>query len=139
MLKNFLSMPILLKLMTISAFGILGFVVGSLITNSPIMVFGQPVSVSEWWGSGAGPLTVVIAFVGGAAGLLMLTRSSYGRPAYLLTWLLATTSIPVIAILTGKDVMGSLAPAVFDLLVTIALGIYMYRNSSVRRYFVGTS
>jgi hypothetical protein len=42
MMKNFSAMPWLLKLMTMSAFSVLGFVVGSVTTTSPIVVFGQP-------------------------------------------------------------------------------------------------
>lgn len=74
-MKNFLAMPWPLKLMTLSAFSVVGFVVGSVVTTSPIMVFGQPVTASEWWRSGAGILTVGIAVIGSAAGVLMLRRS----------------------------------------------------------------
>jgi len=134
-MKNFIAMPWLLKLMTISAFSVLGFVVGSVVTTSPIMVFGQPVTVSEWWSSGAGILTVTIAIIGGAAGVLMLRRSRFGRSAYILTWAVASASIPLIAALTGKGIAGSLPAAIFDLAVTVAIAIYLHKNQAIQSYF----
>ena len=136
MMRNFIAMPWLLKLMTMSAFSVLGFLVGSVITTSPIAVFGQPVAVSEWWSSGAGLLTVGIAIVGSTAGLLMLKRSQHARPAYILTWTLASLSLPIIATFTGKSVPGALPAAAFDLMVTVVIAVYLYNNEAIRRYFV---
>lgn len=135
MIKNFFAMPWLLKLMTLSAFSVLGFVVGSVVTTSPIMVFGQPVTVSEWWSSGAGILTVGIAIVGGAAGVLMLMRSRYGRPVYILTWAMASASIPLIAELTGKGIAGSLPAAAFDSVLTLGIAIYLSKSQAIQSYF----
>lgn len=134
-MKNFLAMPWLLKLMTLSAFSVLVFVIGSAVTTSPMMVFGEPVTASEWWRSGAGILTVGIAVIGSTAGVLILRRSRYGRPTYILTWAAATASLPLVAELTGKGVAGSLPAAVFDLIVTVSIALYLHKSKAIQSYF----
>jgi hypothetical protein len=101
-LRNFSSMPSLLKLLVASSLVMGGFLVRSVLPYGSISAFGRMVSIREWWTSGAGAATTIIAVLFMAAAILMLRRSQYGRSVYVLGWVAMSISIPTMSsILNG--------------------------------------
>ena len=135
MVKNFIAMPLLLKLLTAASFVVPIFCAASLFPHDSIDVFGQQMTASEWWLSGAGLITLVASFVMLAAAFLMLRRSPYGRPTYILGGLVISLSAPFISILTGIGFQAEVPSLISDLVVTAFIGLYLYRSSAVRNYF----
>jgi hypothetical protein len=61
--KNFMAMPILLRLCTGVAGGVLVFVIGTMLPHGSIRVDGRQLTTSEWWAIGAGPFMLIVAFL----------------------------------------------------------------------------
>jgi hypothetical protein len=128
-------MPFLLKLIVLSSVSAAVFLIGTVVTTAPILVFGQRMTSSEWWASGAGLALLPAAVIGCAAAILMMRRSRYGRPVYILTLVAAYLSGPVVAHLAGKGIGTALPTLVAGLVVCIVASVYLYRSRAVDHYF----
>ena len=137
--RNFLAMPPLLKLLTASAFVVLLFVVGSAFRNSGIEVFGRQVSSANWWSSGAGLVTLIAGAILAASAILMLSRSRYGRPTYILGWVALDISILLISRITGTEVATAIPALISNVVITGVLGAYLYKSKAISHYFYPTS
>lgn len=135
MANNFLAMPTPLKLLTAVTVVAPIVCVVSLFPHQSIDVFGQPMTTSEWWSSGAGLTTVVVGGLMLSAAFLMLGRSRYGRPAYMLGVIVTDLSAPLIAYLTGKDFPAENSSLIVDLGVTAFIAWYLFKSRAVRNYF----
>jgi hypothetical protein len=135
MWKNFLAMPIILKLLTASALGMLLVIVSTFVPGGPIHVFGREMTHSEWWATGAGLITVVVGFSATAAAVLMLKRSSYGRPAYMVASAAMSISVLFVAAVTGANVAKGIPTTIGNLLLTLVIALYLYLSKGSRNYF----
>lgn len=131
-----MAMPPLLKLLTAVTVGVPIFCITSMFPHQSIGVFGRQMTASEWWSSGAGLTTLVVGCLMLAAGLLMLRRSRYGRPVYILGLIAISLAEPLIAYLTESDFRAE-APSLFsDLVFTVLIGLYLYKSRAIQNYFV---
>ena len=135
MLRNFYQMPRLLKLLTASTLALIVFLVGSVLPHGSISAFGRQMSTTEWWASGAGAITVLAAVLPIASAALMLKRSRYGRPAYVLGWVVLSLATPVLVAVTKGNAAGAAPSMIFSLVVTVLIALYLYRSKAVRGYF----
>jgi hypothetical protein len=133
--KNFMAMPPLLKLLTAVTVGVPIFCIATMFPHQSIGVFGRQMTASEWWSSGAGLTTLVVGGLMLAAAFLMLRRSRYGRPAYLLGLIVVSLSAPLIAYLTGSDFPAEVPSLLSDLVFTVFIGLYLYKSRAVQNYF----
>lgn len=130
-----MAMPPLLKWLTAMTIVVPVIAVATMFPQQSIGVFGRQMTASEWWSSGAGLTTLVVGGLMLAAGLLMLRRSRYGRPAYLLGLIVLNLSAPLIAYLTGSDFPAEVSSLIFDLVFTVLIGLYLYKSRAVQNYF----
>jgi hypothetical protein len=135
MVKNFLAMPTPLKLIVLSAVSAAVFLAGTAVTTGPVLVFGQRMTSFEWWTSGAGLALLPAAAIGCAAAILMIRRSRYGRPAYILMLVAAYLSSPVVAHLVGTGIATARPTLVAGLVVCVIASVYLYRSRAVDHYF----
>jgi len=136
--KNFLAMPLLLKLLTAVTLVVPAFCVTSLFPHQSIRVFGQLMTATEWWSSGAGFVTLVIAGLMLGAALLMLRRSRSGRLMYILALILTSFSAPLITYLVPTDTPGAMSSLFANLVLTVFVGTYLYKSRSAQNYFKNT-
>lgn len=71
-----------------------------------------------------------------AAGLLMLRRSRFGRPAFILGLIAVSLSDPLISYLTELDFPAKLPSILSNLVVTLLVGLYLYKSRAIQKYFV---
>lgn len=135
MLRNFMEMPIVLKLLTVAACGVLIFAMGTMIPHGVVHVGGMQLTTSEWWAVGAGPCLLVVALLFCASAVYMLRRSRYGRPSYVVAWIALSISIPYIAGVTGAGVPASRPGFISNLVLTTIIGLYLYLSKGARSYF----
>lgn len=128
-------MPSFLKLITASGFIFPLFFVGTIWPNSTIKVFGHQVAGEVWWASGGGALSIVVALLLCTSSVLMLRSFSRGRFIYLCGWVLMTITIPVVAIRLDIISNKAISATVSNLFLTVLLGMYLYRNREVQKYF----
>jgi hypothetical protein len=133
--RNFLAMPQILKLLTAAAAVLPLFFLASTLPHTSIGLFGRQLTTAKWWSTGMGLTTIFAASVMCIAAFLMLRRSIYGRPAYILAWVTLSFSIPLAAHLTGTETAALTPLFVSNLLLTSAIGAYLYLSASVRGYF----
>lgn len=136
MVKNFMAMPILLKLFTASALVVLLFVLETMLPHGSVRVFDRQVTTSEWWASGAGPSMLIVAGLFCSSAVYMLRRSRYGRPTYILALIALFISVPYVAGVTGNGVATvSKSSLIADLLTTLGIAVYLYLSRGTRNYF----
>ena len=135
MAKNFMAMPIFLKLLTAAALGMILVIVVTVIPGGSIRVFGRNVADSEWWRIGAGPFMAIVTLLMIASAVMMLKRTRHSRLAYVIAWIALSISIPFVAGVAGVGVAVS-KPALFsNLLLTLAISLYLYLSKGARAYF----
>lgn len=105
------------------------FVVGTLIPNGTIRVDGRLMANSDWWACGAGATVVVVAIMTAVAALLLVHRSKYGRPVFLVSNASTYLCGPLITKLTGSNATEPLWLA-FDLIPICAIGLVSVRQQS---------
>jgi|SRR5450432_1508775 hypothetical protein len=127
MWENFKSMPLLLKFLTGHAFVCLALLVVSAIPNNSFSIRGHAVSYSEWWSSGAGPFASLLGLVGPIIGVLLLTKSSSARLAYL--------GFLVLGLIVPYPFMGVPAMALAGIAVVCVTAVYLYKWQPVQLYF----
>ncbi len=136
MVKNFMAMPILLRLCTGVAGGVLVFVIGTMLPHGSIRVEGRQLTTSEWWAIGAGPFMLIVGGLFCASAVMMLRRSRHARLAYIVAWIALFISVPYIAAVTGNGVAAvSKSSLIADLLMTLAIVLYLYLSKGARNYF----
>lgn len=134
--RNFLAMPPLLKLLTAVTVAAPVIAITLMFPHQSIRVFGRQVGASEWWSSGAGLTLLVVGALMLTASFLMLKRSRYGRPAYILGWIALSLSAPLIAYLTGTYSPTEVPSLLSNLVVTVLIGLYLYKSRATQKYFV---
>lgn len=134
LIKNFRAMPKMLKWLTAISLGAFAIAVRTFFPPG-VGVFGQLVSIQDWWMSGAGEISLVCLVVLGASGILMLRRSSHGRLVFILGWIALDLVVIPITGLTQAPSPPILLLAINCMLVVPA-AIYLYWNKSVREYFL---
>lgn len=135
MTKNFMAMPSLLKLLTIVVIVVPVIAVASLFPHQSISVFGHPMSASKWWSSGAGPTSMVVGCIVLTGAILMLARSRFARPVYLLGLVAVSLSSLLIAYFTGSTSPAELPSLFVNLAFVVLIGFYLYTSRAVRSYF----
>ena len=139
MWKNFMAMPIILKLLTAGALGMLLIVVSTVVPGNAIHVFGRDVTHSEWWSTGAGLFTLMVGLVAVAAAALMLKRSIYGRPAYIFASAALSLSGLFVAGATGVSTTTVIPSTIGNLVLTLAIALYLYLSKGAKEYFLSAS
>ena len=135
MWKNFLVMPLALKILTASALSMLLVIVSTLLPGSPIDVFGREMTHAEWWATGAGLVTVLVGVSSIAAAVLMLKRSRYGRPAYMVASAAMSVSVLLIAAVAGANVVRWIPATLANVLLTLMIALYLYLSKGSSVYF----
>lgn len=138
-LRNFMLMPGLLKLLTVAAFGVAIWVVGSMAPNGSIQVGDRQVSLAEWWRLGAGPLLAVVAALMTSAGIMMLGRYRHARLLYVVAWVGLCISIPFVAAVADIGIAASRSSLISNALLTVAIAMYLYFSKAARSYFSQSS
>jgi hypothetical protein len=133
--KSFKAMPSILKWLCVVGLVPPLFLFGTLIPNGSINVDGKPMANSDWWSSGAGAVVAVLAIVMTAAEIMLLRRSKYGRPIYLIGMALTMASGPPIEKLLEPNATPYLQPLVFNLVIVVLVAWYLYGNKAVQKYF----
>lgn len=133
--RNFIAMPLLLKLLTVATVAVPIFCIQSLLPQQSINVFGQHMNATVWWSSGAGLATLVASCFMLVASLLMLKRSHYGRLVYVLGWVAMSLFIPLIAYLVKVELTVALPSLISNLVLSAFIGLYLYRSSEIQNYF----
>jgi hypothetical protein len=136
--RNFLAMPPILKLITVTALGALIPVTTTVLPNFPAGVFGlfnRHISTSEWWSSGGGKLVLVATALFCASAVMMLRRSRYGRLIYIAALITMCMAIPIVAGVVGMDVVEWRFLLAVNLAWTVGLALYLYLDMSTRDYF----
>src|ERR1700753_3477200 len=100
MIKNFMAMPILLKLLTAAACSVPIFVIGTMIPHGSVDMGGREGATSEWWTIGAGPFLSVVALLFCASIVGMLRRARYSRLLYIRSWIALSAFILYVADVT---------------------------------------
>ncbi len=133
--KNFLDMPVVLKLIVGSSLVFPLFIVESIFPDSSVNVFGQLVPIEAWWANGGGPSTAIVGLAMCAASWLMLRRAARARLVYAIGCILMIISIPVVGVgfnLTRHDIFVSMTLNSVTMSVLVA---YLYLSRAVREYF----
>jgi len=138
-LKNLNDMPGILKWLTAVGLVPVVFLVATLIPDGSVQVSGRAMANAEWWSTEAGIVVAFLAITSTAAAVLMLNRSRFARPIYVLNLLAAYVSGPVIARLTQSNA-GSPYWSLLACFATVApVAMYLYRSKATRKYFLSQS
>jgi hypothetical protein len=135
---NFMAMPSMLKLITASVLGTLISVITTMLPNSSAGVFGlfdRHVTTSVWWESGAGTNVGILATLFCVSSILMIRRSRYGRPVYILALIAMSVSIPFVASVIGMNASEWRCWLIANVVWTVVLSLYLYLDTAVRNYF----
>ena len=135
LVKNFVRMPTILRLLSASVVAVVFFVLYSLVPGAKISVFGQVVPMSRWWMSGAGILMLMLAFILALSSFLMLRRSRAARPICMLGWAFMTFASVIIAKIFGAAHQESLLLLITNGVTTSVVYIYLYYGAGVKKYF----
>jgi len=118
--ENFRAMPGWLKLFTIHA------LVCSLVVPISLMP-GPDIEDRAGIPRAFGPIMALGGLMLAAAGVLLLLRKGFGRHLYL--------GVFTVAIVGGQLYLAQVPAAAFGMLLSCALGAYLFRNNDVRAYF----
>lgn len=132
MIKNFIEMPAFLKMLTAMGFGVLAWVVAGTFQNG-ISVYGLHMSTRDWWASGAGVFCLLIGLVMSGSAVLMLRRSRYARPIYILGWIGISTSVLFVTHVTNSA--PEMPAFVSNMVLTLLIALYLNWSRPVRDYF----
>jgi hypothetical protein len=134
MRDNFKSMPIFMKFITAHALSCVVFLLGSVIPHRAFSISGRPVTLQEWWSTGAGLYASLIGIILPFGALLFLQRSCYARPYYIG----ALTFGLIIPYLLFKQVLGfdfGYELAAVGAVTVAAVSWYLYGKKTVKYYF----
>jgi hypothetical protein len=135
MVRNFLKMPVLLKLCTAASLAVLMWVVVTMFPHTLIHVFGRRITVADWWRMGAGPFMLIVALLMSISAVMLLLRARHARLAYVVAWIALTVAIPFVAGVSGIGVRASESSAISNSLLTLAISLYLYLGKGTREYF----
>jgi hypothetical protein len=128
MLKNFGLMPKPLKWVT--SLGLTTLLL-------PVAMMISAKGTAEWWSTGAGWIAVCSLAPVPVAAVLMLQRRRIGAWLFLVGWITANASAPLIARARGGPTAISIPSAVFTLVVLAGLTALLLRSKDVEEYFRG--
>src|ERR1700677_1170833 len=137
--RNFLAMPRILKLITVTGIGAVIPVATTVLPNLPAGVFGlfdRHISTSEWWSSSGGKMVSITAALFCASAFMMLRRSRYGRLLYIAALITMCIAIPIVAGVIGMGMVEWRFLLAVNLARTVVLGLYLYLNMGARNYFM---
>jgi uncharacterized membrane protein len=137
MIKNFFEMPRWLKLLTIA-----GLAVVILALSKPfsgVGVFGEQISPSTWWGSGAGLAFTLPALIMGYSAILFLRRSQKGRIAHVVGWITMTLGAYIGVHLEHLNPVMLNQGIAFNMAITVGVVLYLYLSKAVKLYFLGSA
>jgi hypothetical protein len=127
MWANFKSMPTLLKYITAHSFACFAFLIGSALPGHTFAIKDRVVSYSEWWSSGAGIGATALGILMPVAGVFLVKKAPYARPAYL-----AVLSLGMIA---PYPILGQPELALVGALFIAMVALYLYVRQPVQWYF----
>ena len=130
MWKNFKSMPLVLKFLTVH--GLLCFMAFafSIIPNHSLSIDEQPVTYAQWWASGVGVFASIVGLLLPLSAWLILRKSSIARPMYLAC---LTFALGVPYLFFWRRYGNAFAGVLFVALITL----YLYKRNPVLVYFGG--
>jgi hypothetical protein len=129
-------MPGILKWLTAMSLVPTIFLLGSLIPNGSINVDGKPMANSDWWSCGAGVVVALLAIMMTAAEILLIQRSKYARPVFLIAMALTATSGLPLRKLIYPNLTRPLWPEIVNLAsIALLLAWYLYGNKAVQKFF----
>lgn len=132
------DMPFPLRLLCASVCGIDIFVAWSAVPVAQITVFDRAVSMSAWWASGAGPLTLVVAAWMTIAVYLILHRAKIARPLFVCGWVLMSFAVTYISVHFDQPLRDVLVGLATNGIICAGIAVYLWYNRSAVRYFDGT-
>jgi len=121
------AMPKLLKWICTHALLCGFFLLLSVIPHDSFSINGHHVSYAEWWSSGAGPFASFLGIVMPLSGYLLLSRSVYGRIAYL--------AALFVALVLPYCYFGEFGMVLIGVLIVLLVSWYLFRKQSVIQYF----
>ncbi|MCE2029374.1 hypothetical protein [Sessilibacter corallicola] len=128
MKENFISMPIILKCITIHAVACFMFLVGSVVPHDNFSVNGQSITYSEWWFSGAGFSAFIMGLFMPFAAWHILNKTKYSRHIYI-SMLFSSLSVPYLFYDQPNAI-------IYNLIITGIICWYLFCNKSAAAYFV---
>jgi len=124
---NFISMPLLLKLLTVHALSCVLGLINSVFPRGTLHLYGHAATYAEWWSSGAGVYFAALGIAGPIVGVLFLRKSRYCRQAYL-GFLILALVVPYVA-------AGSPAHTLITVAVICTTMAYLYKWWATKEYF----
>lgn len=97
-------MPGILKWLTAVGVVPVLFVLGTLSPNGSVKLNGKPMANSPWWSCGAGGTVALLAIVMTVATTLLIQRSRYAQPVFLVGMALTAMSGLLLDKLTDSNV-----------------------------------
>ena len=77
----------------------------------------------------------IVALLMIAASVMMLIRARHSRLAYIIALIALSISMPFLAGVTGVGVAASKQSLIFNLLLTLAIALYLYLSKGARNFF----
>ena len=130
MWKNFKSMPLILKFLTVHGFMCSMAFVFSIIPTHSLSIDGQPVTYAQWWASGVGAFAAIVGLSLPLAAWLMLRKSSIARPMYL-------ACLTFALVLPYLVFWRSYGTAAGGIMFVVLAALYLYKRQPVLVYFRG--
>ncbi len=135
--RTFRRMPSPIKVLCLSVFGIDLFVAYSAVPEAQISVFDELVSMSLWWTSGAGALTLAIAAWMSFAVYLTFQRSKVARFLYVIGWIFMSAITIFVGRSFGAPLRELLMGLAFNGIVFVGLIVYLWCSNGASRFFAG--
>lgn len=133
MLKNFGLMPKALKWLTL-------YGLATALLPLVLMIPGGSAGSTggaAWWSGSARWIVACSVLPTPMAAVLMLQRRRVGAWLFLVGWITANASPPLVALVRGSPTPLSIPSAVFTLVVLAALGVFLLVSKDVKEYFRG--
>ena len=136
--KSHHYIPLPLRVLTfLSLLAPLPLLLGTTLAPS-VSLFGRHIPRAEWWSSGAGAVIALALTLVFLSGVLLLWRRRVGRVLHLVSWCGLTASIPVVVALLNIGMPPSNHSTITMGMATLCVGVYLYGQSSARRYFAAS-
>jgi hypothetical protein len=111
-------------------------VLGTLIPNGSVQSNGKPMANSTWWSCGAGALVILLTVMMIGAAILLVRRSKYARPFFLIAMAsTAMSGLPLERLPEPAADTVFLWSTIGDAAPVALIAWYLYANKAVQEYF----
>lgn len=132
--KNFLAMPVFLKLITLLAALSPTISFMNTVSGGMFWFFGKAVSASEWWGSGAGLCQSIFDVVMLMSAFFFLSKYKWAKLIYILGILLLPLVNSITSYLLGVEVKLDDVSVVVIEVVSVVVFAYLMLSRGVQEF-----